>query len=85
MGICSHGCLRKEGTDYGHFNMCFDWEVPHLQRESIMFPESQKSSVRIISVNIAAIAIAVNPSILMKCLGPDKILKINLMTKSLSL
>lgn len=50
-----------------------------------MFPESQKSSVRIISVNIAAIAIAVNPSILMKCLGPDKILKINLMTKSLSL
>lgn len=47
-----------------------------------MSPESQKSSLGVIS-DIAAFAIAVNPSVLLKFLGPEKILKIYFRSKSL--
>lgn len=50
-----------------------------------MSPESQKSSLRVISVIIATIAIAINPSVMLKFLGPEKIFKIYFMTKSLFL
>lgn len=72
MGICSHRYLRKEGTHDGQLKTCFDWEVPHTQRKFIMSPESQKSSLGVIS-DIATFAIAINPSVLLKFFGPEKI------------
>lgn len=50
-----------------------------------MSPESQKSSLRVISVDIATLAIAINPSVLLKFLGTEKIFKLYFMTKSVSL
>lgn len=50
-----------------------------------MSPDSQKSSLTVISVIVASIAVTINPSVLLKFLGPEKILKIYFMTKSLSL
>lgn len=50
-----------------------------------MSPESQKCSLRVISVNVATIDIAINPLVLPKFLGLEKILKMYFMTESLPL
>lgn len=46
-----------------------------------MSPESQKSSLTVTSVIVSNIAIAINPSVLLKFLGPEKNLKIDFITK----